>query len=365
MATVDSSLITLIVMSSNLIQKVRMPNRSSIGITNTSFRARRQPVSNRPALIAGVQFRPAVGSSVTPLFTASNSSQRPHSGLISDFKLVAPQPFAVPAHPRLQQSKVLRRQAVRSPSANTIPQPATRLQLETHQPQTTIAKKPVFKRYYLGAAVGLGLIVIAVAGLLLANSRSVPTTIAASQTPAIEIVPAPDSRPAEIKPTATSMGSYRVPDYAPRQIIIPKLYVYSRVRPLSVNGRNQLQAPGNIYDSGWYSASAKPGMAGTLLLDGYTEGPTKPGVFASLSKLVAGDVIQIVRGDGKTLSYSVNKTQMLPITSVNLSQLMSPGVAGKSGLNLVTTSGPFDKNSSNNQMTIISAGQTDLTVNQK
>ena len=298
--------------------------------------------------------------------------------LISDFKMVAPQPFALPAHPKQQQSQVLHRQAVRSPMAQATPLSTSQPRLQSYitpplpplplirKPQLVVHKRNIPKRLTLGALAAIALLTIAFAGMWLLSAGHPSSSPVVSQLPATEVTPAPDSRPLETKPTAAIMGAYQVAPDAPRQIIIPKLYAYSRIQPIGLNAHNQLQAPGNIYDSGWYTASAKPGAINgpsTMLIDGHQEGPSQPGIFAGLNKLIVGDSIQIIRGDGKKLNYSVVKTQTMPSVNLSLSQLMLPAMSGKTSINLVTVTGQYDKPSVGNLSTVVSAVQTDLTTN--
>jgi sortase (surface protein transpeptidase) len=99
-----------------------------------------------------------------------------------------------------------------------------------------------------------------------------------------------DSAPDEKQPDPATFGSFKVSPSLPKYIKISKIGVNARVLRMSVNSKNQLMAPGNIYDAGWYENSAKPGDAGgAMLIDGHVHGPTKPGVFMNLKKLQAGD----------------------------------------------------------------------------
>lgn len=152
-----------------------------------------------------------------------------------------------------------------------------------------------------------------------------------------------DQKPDEAHVDATAVAGYRVAPDLPRKITIPKLNVSARVKPLGVNKANQLLAPANIYDAGWYNASAKPGVdAGAVLIDGHVHGPTKPGVFYSLKKLVSGDIIEVERGDGRVVKYRVEKTQKVAAGDVNMGALMTSVRPGVQGLNLITCGGKVD-----------------------
>lgn len=270
-------------------------------------------------------------------------------------QVVTPQAYAMPAHPKLQKSQVLRRS--HSSTAPAVPREPSR------------AKRNKLQYAIVAMAGFVFLIGMLISLLTLQSSHAAKTQVAALAAHAQQAdgSVAPNSPPAETKPTSTSMGSYRVAPDIPQQIIIPKLYVFARVRSLAVNANNELQAPSNIFDAGWYNASAKPGSgagSGAMLIDGHVHGPTLPGVFANIKKLVAGDTIQVVRGDGKKFSYSVVKTQNFDAANLDIGAALTSATPGKPALNLITCGGPYDKQTGEyTQRTLVFAVQTDLTGN--
>ncbi len=153
-----------------------------------------------------------------------------------------------------------------------------------------------------------------------------------------------------------SVEYYRAPATYPRVIRIPKTNTEARVLALSIAKTGALKAPGNIFDAGWYKDSAKPGEAGAMVVDGHVSGPTKPGVFKNLGKLVKGDKIEIERGDGQTFTYTVQATKVFDADKLEMSGVMVPYVPGKPGLNIITCSGKYDKETSKyEQRTVVYA----------
>lgn len=139
------------------------------------------------------------------------------------------------------------------------------------------------------------------------------------------------------------LSSHIVAPEAPRKLLIPKLKVESRVFGLGTKPSGELLTPGNIFDTGWYTSSAKPGKAGATLIDGHVHGPTKPGVFANLKKLNKEDTIIVERGNGTKVTYKVVKTQVYDADNTDMKAAMTPVEDGKSGLNLITCTGKLDK----------------------
>ena len=141
------------------------------------------------------------------------------------------------------------------------------------------------------------------------------------------------------KPSADDLANYVVAPNMPRYLIISKLGVDSRIKPLGVSDSDQLQAPTNVYDTGWYNASSLPGQPGAMLIDGHVSSWTAHGVFYGIKTLVAGDQIKVIRGDGTTFTYTVVKSQIYNANQVDMQAAITPVIAGKPGLNLMTCTG--------------------------
>lgn len=146
----------------------------------------------------------------------------------------------------------------------------------------------------------------------------------------------------EAKPPVDWLVTYKVAPDLPRIISIPSLGVKARVTKQGLTADGSLQAPKNIYDTGWYESSSKPGQGGAVLIDGHATGPTAAGVFDNIEKLSPGDVISLERGDGRVFSYAVNKTEITPTDKVNMAKLLVPFVEGTSSLNLISCTGTYD-----------------------
>lgn len=165
-----------------------------------------------------------------------------------------------------------------------------------------------------------------------------------------------DTGPSSEKPSSDDIASYKVAPNMPRYLIINKLNVYARVKPLGVDSSNTIAAPDNIYDAGWYQRSALPGKAGTMLMDGHVSSWTAKGIFYNLKNLNRGDQIQVERGDGILVSYRVVKAQVYDAQEVDMAAALSPVEPGKPGLNLITCSGELsDNNRSFKQRLVIFA----------
>lgn len=152
-----------------------------------------------------------------------------------------------------------------------------------------------------------------------------------------------DTRVNESSLTSNDINEYKVADANPRYVAIPSMNLLNtRVFPIGLNPSNLPAFPDNIHDAGWYTKSATPGSGGVVLIDAYNLGITTDGAFTKLSTFKKGDVINIVRGDGRTFIYSVVDNQTMSLDQVatsGLSLMTTSAVSGQEGLNLMTLDG--------------------------
>lgn len=150
----------------------------------------------------------------------------------------------------------------------------------------------------------------------------------------------------EEEPTETEIVEYRVSADRPRYLSIEKLGIRNaRILAVGITTRGELATPANIFDTGWYSNSGKPGWGGTMVIDGHNGGPTKYGVFKRLPELVKGDIITVERGDGKVFEYSVveNVTISLAESDVYMATAMRSPEQGKESVTLITCTGEWSQ----------------------
>ena len=150
----------------------------------------------------------------------------------------------------------------------------------------------------------------------------------------------------EETPTPTEVHEYTVAADRPRYLSIEKLGINNaRVLPMDVKNSGELDTPRNIFDVGWYVKSGRPGMGGTLVIDGHNGGPNVAGVFKKLPNLVAGDIIKIERGDGVVFRYKVveNKSVLLSDADAYMGTAFQSPEAGKESVTLITCTGEWSQ----------------------
>ena len=195
--------------------------------------------------------------------------------------------------------------------------------------------------------VGLGLTLILIIGLLYwavmqlmpnrqTAAQDIQKTIAAAQNGDSAARQAAEGKD-EQEVSAEVINNYTVAAELPRILQIDKLGgIRARVLSMGVNDDGSMQAPINIADAGWYSGSVRPGQAGAVVVVGHVTGPTKPGLFARLGELAAGDELTLERGDGQTVRYQVVTTETIKLSDVDMHKFMRPVEGAQEGLNLMT-----------------------------
>lgn len=150
----------------------------------------------------------------------------------------------------------------------------------------------------------------------------------------------------EEEPTESEVKEYTVAPDRPRYLTIEKLGIKkARILAMNVTNTGELDTPRNIFDVGWYSKSGKPGMGGTMIIDGHNGGPNVSGVFKRLPSLSNGDLITIERGDGLIFKYKVveNKSVLLSEADSYMSTAAKSPEEGKESVTLITCTGEWSQ----------------------
>lgn len=137
------------------------------------------------------------------------------------------------------------------------------------------------------------------------------------------------------------LSEYQVAADAPRLIMAPSIGLKARILEMGINPDGSMQAPINVFDSGWYTGSAKPGEEGAMVIDGHASGPTREGLFAYIDTLEPGTAITVERGDGTLVQYKVAHVESVPLEDVDMQQLLRPYGDATAGLNLITCAGEW------------------------
>jgi len=148
------------------------------------------------------------------------------------------------------------------------------------------------------------------------------------------------SAPSSVKPKPQAVASYSVPATDPKYITISAIGVSrTPILKLGLTASGAIAVPDNIYYTGWYDGSVKPGQNGAMFIYGHVSSWTADGVFYNLKKLIAGDKITITRGDNTIYTYQVVSSKVYPYNNVPMNTVLVPVRSNTPGLNLMTCTG--------------------------
>ncbi|MFF5186958.1 class F sortase [Streptomyces sp. NPDC000345] len=127
------------------------------------------------------------------------------------------------------------------------------------------------------------------------------------------------------------------------------------VMDLRLDGRRRLPAPPEDEPElvGWYAAGPTPGERGTAVAVGHLDTDHGPAVFAGLSELRRGRLIQVRRADGRTAVYTVDALRRYEKAHFPNGEVY--GDRGRPELRLITCGGTFDRRTGYNGNLVVFA----------
>ncbi|MEU1851535.1 class F sortase [Streptomyces sp. NPDC019990] len=162
-----------------------------------------------------------------------------------------------------------------------------------------------------------------------------------SRTPASRTAtatPAPTSRaprpPASPRPLPPSRAT---------RLLIPYLRLDAPVMDLGLDRDQRLTAPPEDDPKlvGWYKHGASPGGEGTAVAVGHLDTDSGPAVFAGLTELEPGRIVEVHRADGRIAVYAVDTVRAYRKADFPSREVY--GARGRPELRLITCSGDYDR----------------------
>lgn len=182
--------------------------------------------------------------------------------------------------------------------------------------------QPVVRRTARGRNAGhtlagftLGVVAVAIGLLFARPATDEPLNEAsryAEQVAAVQLMADPDARPTEdpvavAEPVAFAGGggSTLFSNRHATRVVIPSIGLDADVSPVGLIFRGgELQYDVPRVEAGQYVGTAAPGEAGNVVIGGHVARRGASGIFQALPKVVAGDVVEVYRGD-RVYRYSV------------------------------------------------------------
>ncbi len=109
------------------------------------------------------------------------------------------------------------------------------------------------------------------------------------------------------------------------------------VMDLGLTDTGSLEVPPGAFPAGWYTGSPTPGELGPSVLAGHVSWNGTPGVFERLGELARGDEVSVVRDDGSTAVFTVERTRQYAKDAFPTSTVY--GDLDHAGLRLITCGG--------------------------
>jgi Sortase domain len=146
--------------------------------------------------------------------------------------------------------------------------------------------------------------------------------------------------PAAPRPVPLGVAAGGLAPSPPVTLSIPALGVSSALERLGVREDGTLAPPADYGQAGWFAGGVEPGQPGPAVIAGHVDSRTGPAVFYRLGELTAGDVVEVERADGSTVTFRVTDVAEHPKDAFPTEAVYGP-VPG-SELRLVTCTGVFD-----------------------
>ena len=223
---------------------------------------------------------------------------------------------------------------------------------------------PSFPASRGGRLLAAASVAAGVSGVLLLTSalggEAPPAPPASSARPSAE---APGAAPSTPEPPAASPSALPaapeteqvpqdvLPASAPTRVRVPALGVDTALVTLGLEPSGAMQVPDGGADVGWYDRSPTPGQVGPTVLAGHVSWDGEPGVFFDLGGLAPGELVDVARTDGATVTYRVTGVEQYPKDAFPTLEVYgnTPGPE----LRLITCGGSFDDASGHHRDNVV------------
>jgi hypothetical protein len=151
-----------------------------------------------------------------------------------------------------------------------------------------------------------------------------------------------------------SVRGYRTTP-APVRLQVPAIGVDTRLLRLGRAKDGTVEVPTGPHQwdrAGWYEHGTRPGDPGSAVILGHVDSKRDgPAVFYRLRELRPGDPITVVRADGSTVRFAVERTEQYPKTRFPTDDVYYPTLTPR--LRLVTCGGSFDRQAGHYRANVI------------
>jgi hypothetical protein len=152
---------------------------------------------------------------------------------------------------------------------------------------------------------------------------------------------APHSTPARVPDTADRTRGPVLIGSVPVGLRIPRVGIVSTLVPLGLDADGAMEVPPDGSRAGWYTKAPTPGALGPAVLAAHVTWDRRPALFFRLGELQQGDRIEVVRNDGTTAVFGVQRVATFPKARFPTEAVYGP--VDHAALRVITCGGAFDE----------------------
>jgi hypothetical protein len=141
-----------------------------------------------------------------------------------------------------------------------------------------------------------------------------------------------------VTPAPAAVGV--LPASPPQRLVIPSISVDTGLIDLGLRPDGTMEVPADGSTAGWYVHSPTPGERGPAVLAAHVDWQGDKGVFYDLRRTEPGDPIRVLRADGSTAAFTVQRVERYPKDDFPTEKVY--GDVDSAQLRLITCGGEFD-----------------------
>ena len=131
-----------------------------------------------------------------------------------------------------------------------------------------------------------------------------------------------------------------LPASPPQRLVIPSISVDTGLIDLGLRPDGTMEVPADGSTAGWYVHSPTPGERGPAVLAAHVDWQGDKCVFYDLRRTEPGDPIRVLRADGSTAAFTVQRVERYPKDDFPTEKVY--GDVDSAQLRLITCGGEFD-----------------------
>ncbi|HEV8056178.1 MAG TPA: class F sortase [Nocardioidaceae bacterium] len=180
------------------------------------------------------------------------------------------------------------------------------------------------------------------AGPPTSSSSDEPTPSTSSKpTPSVSDEPRERREQPPQKPATQTQTPLELDYSEPVRLDIPSLDVSTTMEDLGLSHDGTMEVPVDPDKAGWFTPSVPPGVVGASVIAGHVTWDQEPVVFFRLGELRSGDEVEVLRADGQTAVFTVQRIGQFAKSEFPTSQVYDR--PSRPGLRLITCGGAYDE----------------------